>query len=272
MVKSVKDDAFTCERINSLGCKIFPTFGEGITELIRRRCKDLNYFYSDGDAYMAITDEPTRVALLPVSIYGKAFYELAYVDERFIGNQVGKTKPALSVVTSYDEGVMYRGKTLSENACRKANGYFVTDCGDVYHGNKKLSVIVVNARGRNKPKVSAILPRESLHNLPHFVYSAFSDVPLDVINILSWNISQLDYYLSLLNDDKVTSEIRMALMLRQKGFECNVDHINNDTMDNSIRNLQLVTKSTNLALKTIRRMGREICDRYTINGVVFERV
>ncbi len=183
-------------------------------------------------------------------VYGKAGHN-AY--NRYNLN-AGETKPLRSLLYSNNGILMFRGECVDEKQLGMMDGIDVEREGYIYDSVKrgyKPHEYVLQDRTRVYGKYKVYLPVVGQEPLHHLIYSAFTGISLDILKILTINVADwCTWYIMVDNADIVNT---VSLRNRGKGARWAIDHVDGDTGNNNIDNLQLCTHRANILLSRLRR-------------------
>lgn len=166
----------------------------------------------------------------------------------------GETKPLKSLLYSNNGILMFRGECVDEKQLDMMDGIDVEREGYIYDSVKrgyKPHEYVLQDRSRVYGKYKVYLPVVGQEPLHHVIYSAFANVSLDILKVLTTNVADwCTWYIMANNVDIVNA---VSLRNRGKGARWAIDHVDGKTANNSIDNLQLCTHRANILLSRLRR-------------------
>mgnify|MGYP004555579415 CR=1 FL=1 len=166
----------------------------------------------------------------------------------------GETKPLRSLLYSNNGILMFRGACVDETQLGQMDGINVEREGFIYDKVKcgyKPHEYVLQDKTRVYGKYKVYLPIVGQEPLHHVIYSAFANVSLDILKMLTINVADwCTWYIMADNADIVAT---MSLRNKGKGARWAIDHVDGDTGNNNIDNLQLCTHRANTLLSRLRR-------------------
>ena len=159
--------------------------------------------------------------------------------------------------------LMYQGKPISsDNLCQLRNTYVFEDSTiyDATKNRQKAHIVVHKNRDSAYNAICVVVkivdsPSQRIH---HLVYSLYNNVPLDVLKILTRDVGDwCSWYMTCDFSDIVAARTLRTL---GKEYKWAVDHIDTNTYNNNVYNLQLCTFRTNVILDRIRKSKFKMID------------
>lgn len=257
--------------VNSNFCPIYHTLEEAIrfvygledVEAIGKSVEDKSITIIKGSEWI--------YAVIPVDMVGYRYYEVVlgacraneYAEEyrRMIREK------HLMANTGIRQGLVecmktFKGAVLNDKSYERVLGIEVDVDGNIYgdRGIKSISKRYKTAErkdGYYTTYLNITINGVKQHKVSHLVYAAYMGIQLDTLKLLTVPLSLLpEYKVGNIEDEAIIRE------LRYKGVMFHIDHIDNNTANNAIWNLQLCTATANYKLRMLRNSDfRMIEDR-----------
>lgn len=231
------------------------------------------------DRRIIIVSGPVRtMCLIPSKGTLKGYYEvvvgenkiiegIAAFDEKNIERGVAQcfARKATDLLYKQEGLYMYKGKLLDLDNMHLLNNTYIYEDGTMYNNITHTVMkryIVPKHKGSDYTKrcISLKIGEDdnTLQKIHHLVYCAYNDVSLDMLKILTNNFVDYAewYYTSTCGDIATARTLRFG----DKYKKWSVDHIDSNTDNNRVDNLQLCTVSANTTLRTLRNSGFEMID------------
>lgn len=236
--------------------------------VVGRSTEDRNIIVVDGPAY-------TMCCIPTNSSYIQGYYEVVTarnkrpmevaVDfrehvEKFGAGGLSVMRMLGDKATSLlynNKGIMtYQGAELSEDNMRRLDSIYIMPDGVIWDDKEqRIKPISVSYKykGSNycRGHVCMQIGSEAIHKVHHIVYAAQHRMPLDILRVLTRTRGNwCSWY-----DTTDNTDIAMIREIRDidKAHVWSIDHIDDNTQNNRIENLQMITKHANNVLRTIRR-------------------
>ena len=229
------------------------------------------------DKRIIIVSGPVRtICLIPAKGSLKGYYEVVVGENKIKENVVSFdansldcgveqcfARKAVELLYNHDGEYMYKGKLLPVDNMRRLCSTYIYEDGTVWDSIRCRERAQTNVKknkdsGYKRKCIALKIGDNTVQKLHHVIYCAYNLLSLDMIKVLTNNISDYaEWYYNCDNADIVAARtIRYA----DKHAKWGIDHIDNDTQNNRVDNLQLCTVSANTTLRTLRNSGFEMID------------
>lgn len=189
------------------------------------------------------------MAVIPIHVNGKWYYEVTKAS--YVGRNPQMPSTGYERINILPIFENFRGMELSDNERKRVSLMEVDTDGNIYRKGALIKQQTSHSF-YNHPyfhnQINLEVHKIKSHRVSHIVWAAFNDISYDIVKIMTSHIG-LFFPEYLQTSDLYQLNI---LELRNLGWQWSIDHINNDTSDNSFCNLQLCTLHANIKLRDIR--------------------
>lgn len=229
------------------------------------------------DRRIIIVCGPVRtMCLIPAKGNLKGYYEvvvgenkitegIAAFDEKNIERGVAQcfARKATDLLYKQEGLYMYKGKLLDLDNMHLLNSTYIYQDGTIYNTdtntiNKRYVVPKYKGSDYKKRCILLKIGDDTLFKIHHLVYCVHNDMSMDMLKVLT---NSFKYYVEWYYNS-TCGDIATARTLRfgDKFKKWSVDHIDSNTDNNRVDNLQLCTVSANTTLRTLRNSDFEMID------------
>lgn len=229
------------------------------------------------DKRIIIVSGPVRtVCLIPAKGILKGYYEVVVGETKIKENVVSFdatnldygvaqcfARKAVELLYNSEGQYTYKGKLLDVDNMRGLRGTYIYEDGTVWDSIRCRERAQTNVKKYKnsdyKRKCIALkIGDNAVQKLHHIVYCVYNNISLDMLKVLTNNISDYaEWYYNCDNADIIAAR---TIRYSDKHAKWGIDHIDNDTQNNRVDNLQLCTVSANSTLRTLRNSGFEMID------------
>ena len=229
------------------------------------------------DKRIIIVSGPVRtVCLIPAKGSLKGYFEVVVGENKikesivsFDENAMERgvvqcfARKAVELLYNHDGEYMYKGKLLDVDNMRKLCSTYVFEDGTIWDDIRCRERAQTNVKKYKdsdyKRKCIALrIGDNAVQKLHHIVYCVFNNLSLDMLKVLTNRVVDFaEWYTTCDNTDIAAARnIRYA----DKNAKWSIDHIDKDTQNNRVDNVQLCTVYANSTLRALRNSNFEMID------------
>lgn len=229
------------------------------------------------DKRIIIVSGPVRtICLIPAKGSLRGYYEVVVGENKIregivpfdkdgleCGVEQCFARKAVELLYNHDGTYMYKGMLLDVDNMRRLCSTHIYEDGTVWDSirsrEKAQTDVKKYKESEYKRKCIALkIGDNSVQKLHHIVYCVYNCVSLDMLKVLTNRVADYaEWYITCDNADIVAARtIRFA----DKHAKWGIDHIDNDTQNNRVDNLQLCTVYANSTLRTLRNSNFEMIE------------
>lgn len=246
------------EQTNNIFSDFCPLFGdkEEAVEYAKRKANNENhlkasYCHADDKDNIIVHGDYWIMAVIPISVNGQQYFEVTKAADLCRQSLINQREYERIHILPVFEG--FQGKDLTEKERSRLSHFVVDSDGNIFKDEEKypqhMSFPVPGKYNYYQMQTNIKVHKVQAHRVSHIIWAAFMTQNYDMVKLMTSHIAT--YCPEYLNTtDKQQLDI---LELRNAGWQWSVDHINNNSADNAIDNLQMCTLQSNNKLRDIRK-------------------